>query len=244
MSKHFVSNPAILNEARDYLDGLLISDGNITIDKRNISNTTASYHQDCKHQEWLNKIKDDFFKYNIKSKVNNGRIRTGGLNNMKVPQAFKPEGYLIYRIDTPYYLELRNVYKRWYKLTYYEDEDGYEYTKYKKIVPRDINMTPAFCGNWYLGDRYLHKQPEIILSTTGFIIDDVIFLCDLLSKTLDIKCNITKHRNIIISKKHMVYIFLDYIRNYKINCYSYKFPDNIMYEINKIIINSMFNNSQ
>lgn len=229
-NNYLTSNPAILNEARGYLDGLVLSDGNINC--RNIK--TGYYRQGCKEKGWLDKISDDLSKYEIECIVTNGQLRVDGFS--------AKGGSMMYDLSTRRYIEFKEIhdrfYVKWYELgkhpkrNWHRDEDG-EYYIWQKIVPKDICLSSVCLANEYLGDGSCVKHSrqrgyKISLSTEGFLREDTIFLTDLLSEVLDIKCGINKAGVIGIYTQADISTFLNYIKDYKTDCYNYKFPENAM----------------
>ena len=238
MAKIYKSNPLILNETRDYLDGLMISDGHIHC----ANSMTGYYHQLCKEKKWLDKINEDLYEYGVESKVNNGRLCIGD---------WQPDGgSLSYSIQTCSYIEFNEVHDRWYKPWYdidnyskyfwHKDEDG-EYFIWQKVVPKDICLSPECVANWYLGDGSTTKKTyrdgyQTQLATNGFLREDVEFLLELLSEVLDIKCGVNKRKVIQISSQANIITFLNYIKDYEVDCYAYKFPDKLMNNIKENIL--------
>lgn len=228
---YLTSNPAILNEARDYLDGLILGDGNIHHPRGR--GKTSYYQHKCKYKNWLDKIDDDLYEYGIECGVSNERLHTGGFCS--------ESGSILFYLWTHSYTEFKKMHDRfyikWYDIDDYpetrwhEDKDSKgDWYIWQKIVPKDICLTPVCIANWYLGDggTYKHTYENgyyTRLSTDGFLKEDTIFLVDLLSKLFDIKCSITKQGVIQISTQADISTFLNYIKNYKVDCYNYKFPD-------------------
>ncbi len=225
----FTSNLAILNEARDYIYGLVLGDGSIKE-----YNKTGQYTQSCKYKNWLSIINEDLYEYGVECTVDSGRLRTGGLN--------AKGGSIIYNLQTRIYIEFKEMHDRfyikWYEIDKYpkrrwhKDEDGDDFI-WQKIVPKDICLSSECVANWYLGDGSISKHKHangyrIKLATLDLLIEDVIFLSELLFETLDIKCSIDKAKGISISNQRSVKIFLDYIKDYKVDCYSIKFPENFI----------------
>lgn len=233
MAKIYKSNSAILNEARDYIDGLMLSDGHVHC----ANNMTGYYHQLCKEKSWLDKISEDLYEYGIESTVNNGRLITG---------KWQPkDGSIAYSLQTFSYVEFKEIRDRWYKPWYnidnyskhywHEDEAG-EYFIWQKVIPRDICLSPVCLANEYLGDGSITKKIyrngyQTQLATNGYSREDVDFLSELLSKVLDIKCGVNKRKVIQISTQDNIKTFINYIKEYKVDCYSHKFPDNIVNSI-------------
>ena len=232
MSKPYKSNPVILNEVRDYFDGLMLSDGHI----ERKSMLTGRYCHLCKEKNWLDKISEDLYGYGIECTVNNGRLYIGGFSI--------DEGSLAYSLRTYDYVEFKEMHDRWYKKDYNIDEypttrwhldkRSGEYYAWKKIVPKDICLTPGCVANWYLGDGNIHKDKRkyttytLSLATNDFIENDVLFLLELLFELLDIKCGIANSGVINICNRADISTFLNYIKDYKVNCYLYKFPEGAM----------------
>lgn len=231
-SNYLKSNSVILSKARDYLSGLVLGDGHIEC---KYNSKTGIYRQCCKHKCWLDKISEDLYEYGIECIVTNGQLRTGG---------FYPEGGSIsYSLWTHSYVEFKEMHDRFYikwyeidkhpKRNWHLDENN-EYFIWQKIVPEDICLSSECVANWYLGDGTIPKHTYrngyfIRLSAEGYLREDIIFLSELLSETLDIKCGVTKVGKIQIGIQADISIFLNYIKDYKIpNCYRYKFPRNAM----------------
>jgi predicted transcriptional regulator len=103
---------------------------------------------------------------------------------------------------------------------------GRWYPQKKKLVPRDISLSPIMIKNWYLGDGKLDKDDAIILYTECFNRTDVEWLADSLTRTLNIgaySCKNEKGHYLIKirvcdSEKFLVYIGENYP-----SCFSYKF---------------------
>lgn len=227
MRNYLTSNPAILKEARDYLDGLMLGDGHIEC----VSNDTGRYTQSCKENNWIDKISEDLYEYSIVCSVDDGRFRKTNYS--------LNEDSIIYGLWTHRYIEFKELHDRWYKKDYNVDEcsttrwhldENREYYIWQKIIPKDICLSPVCVANFYIGDGSIPKFKQlykynISLSTDGFWKKDTMFLADLMSEVLDIKCSITDAGKILISNKSDVSMFLDYIKNYKVECYNYKFPE-------------------
>lgn len=66
-----------------------------------------------------------------------------------------------------------NYYNEWYPLG-------------KKIVPKNLKLTPLICAIWFCDDGCVtitkHNRIQLKLSTHGFSVDDVTYLVDLLNK--------------------------------------------------------------
>ncbi len=96
-----LSNSSILNEARDYLDGLMLSDGHIEN-----SHKTGRYSQHCKHIGWLNRVSNDLYEYGIES-IN--------ITKQHIKSNFSPEGGSVnYMLRTSFYVEFIVLKNLWY----------------------------------------------------------------------------------------------------------------------------------
>lgn len=117
---------------------------------------------------------------------------------------------------------------------WFRDSDSDEYYVYKKIIPKDICLTPGCVANWYMGDGNISKsRNQINLATTGFLKDDVVFISDLLSEVVGVNCFVTKKNCIELYNKYNVSTFLNYIKVYRVNCYDYKFPVRMMNNVSE-----------
>lgn len=96
-----------------------------------------------------------------------------------------------------------------------------------KIVPRDIELTPLVCRQFYIGDGCLHhsrtsnRSDSCGLATCGFTKEDVLFLVDKLNK-LGFSCKRQDRSNKIGIATTSTKAFLDYITPCPIECYQYK----------------------
>ena len=116
-----------------------------------------------------------------------------------------------YEYTSRNYAELLPIRKKWYP-------------QGKKIVPRDIKLTPLVCRQWYIGDGCLtHSKTSscILLSTCGFPIPDVEFLKEGLLK-LGFKSTRQPSGNTIRISVYSTKDFLNYIGPCPVQCYQYK----------------------
>lgn len=213
---NFKSNHKILSNCTDMINGLLLSDAHIGSKNNGV---TGHYDQSCIKKEWLIHLKKEFDKYGIVCdvKIHLKRKRITYKNRTFTRST-------IYKLVTSYYVEFGKLRDKWYS-------EG------EKIVPDDIELTPEWVANWYLGDGSITRNKKnmftIRLHTNGFLSDYVIFLSDLLNDTLDIcsrtyihsiKKNGLEGLVIHILRQNDIKTFLNYIRDFWIECYSYKFP--------------------
>lgn len=131
-------------------------------------------------------------------------------------------GKIIRRINNQYkstsynycskaYPELKSLCNKWYS-------DG------KKIVPKDIELTPLTCRQWFIGDGNLgqcNKNPYIRLATCGFSISDVEWLVTQLNQLGFKVTRQSSYNRIYISTKSTPN-FINYIGKCPVKCYQYK----------------------
>lgn len=117
-----------------------------------------------------------------------------------------------YYLRTLYYSTFLKFRKRWY-------------IDRKKVVPKDIEFTPATVANWYLGDGNLYNG-KITLATCSLNGKEVEFLSQSINKSIDINSVVRKWSK----GKDIIYIgtkdapkFLMFIKDFNISCYAYKF---------------------
>ena len=111
----------------------------------------------------LDIVNRELGEYGIKSKVDNGQLRTGGYN----PE----DGSVEYHLWTLSYVEFREMhdrfYRKWYDIdTYskrYWHEDKYgDWYVWRKIVPRDVCLSPVCVANWYKGDGSISDRKSVV----------------------------------------------------------------------------------
>ena len=192
-----VNKIKVIKGLQEYLDGLLLGDGSICIDRRN-KTLSPCYEQTTRFEsvEWAEKIKRDIEKFRLKCSIN------GPYNRAEV------------KIRTqvhPFFLQMRN---RWYPTG-------------KKKIARDLIINPIVLGNWYLGDGKLDKDDIIKIYTEAFSFEDVKFLSDSINKTIGIISFVKRNEKgnpIIVIRAAESKLFLSQIPDeFKLNCFSYKF---------------------
>jgi len=184
----------------NYLDGLLLGDGCLWI-RSSCRCVTPRYTQGCIKKVWVDTISKFFSNAGIINSVHatfNNRVSRG---NEKI----------LWNINTRVYQEFFSFYNRWYP-------DGI------KVVPKDINLNSQLLANWYMGDGcFTHKKyGTIVLSTQGFIREDVIYLSDLVNEYLDINSRVSKRNEIYIHDTNSVEKFLNSVILYVLPCFEYK----------------------
>jgi hypothetical protein len=143
-------------------------------------------------------------------------INSFGINGKKIYKYRRTNKSYDYKYASRSHKELLHLCNKWYP-------SG------KKIVPKDIELTPLTCRQWYIGDGCLRCQgkrnPHIIIYTDGFSIPDI----DLLLKKLT-NLGFKVARQIHHHNKWIIYIssystkeFLNYIGECPVKRYEYKF---------------------
>lgn len=117
-----------------------------------------------------------------------------------------------YHYHSRRYAEFLTIYKEWYP-------------KGKKIVPRDLELTPLTCRQWYIGDGCLdhrgHRGPRIFLFTNAFPISDIERLVKQLIN-LGFKSTRRPADNSIGISAYSTKRFLGFINKCPVECYQYK----------------------
>jgi len=183
-------------EAIYFINGELLGDGSL----KSISPYSALFNYGSKYLEYIRYIKDTLKSFGIK--------QAGNINK----HYYKNLDCYTYHYNSLCYAELLPIYKNWYP-------DG------RKIVPKDIKLTPLTCKQWYIGDGSLkhskNRKPTIELSTDGFTISDVEWLVKQLKK-LNFKATRQPFGNKVYISAYSVKDFLNYIGDCPVNCYQYK----------------------
>jgi len=184
-------------EASEWINGELLGDGCLFSE----SIYSASFRYQSKYIEYIKYISDTLNSFGIKQ---SGKI---------IKNYNKKYGNCSYYYSSCSYVELYPIRKQWYP-------EG------KKIIPKDIILTPLTCRQWYIGDGNLKhykekKRPSISLATCGFSILDVEWLITQLFK-LGFKITRWPISNIIGISTYSTKEFLEYIGHCPTKCYKYK----------------------
>ncbi len=182
-------------EAIEWINGELLGDGCLNSQ----SKYSARFTYGSKYKEYIEYVRDTLKSFGIEQA---GKI---------CKRKDKKRGNISYHYYSLCYPELLPIREQWYP-------HG------KKIIPRDMEITPLTLRQHYIGDGCLYhpkqSRPSIKLCTYGFSITDVEYFVKELKK-LGIKAT----RNII----NVIYIstfsvkdFLAYIGECPIKCYQYK----------------------
>ncbi len=216
-ARHFCSGNHVnlISKAIEFVEGELLGDGHLEAR----SKYSARYEHPSKHKEYLEWLSKQFDNFGIKQ---SGKINGGKFFNKK------GKIYYRYSYNSLSYSELLPLWQKWYRISTPEDSKQWKRIyKFIKIVPRDIELTPLVCRQWYIGDgslqhnnRSKNRKDSIALSTDGFSIVDVEFLVKKLNQ-IGFKCGRTKSNGIYIYTKSTP-AFLKYIGDCPIDCYRYK----------------------
>lgn len=137
-----------------------------------------------------------------------------GIGNGKI----RKEKRDVFHYYSKRYIELKPLYDKWYP-------------NRKKIVPKDLELTPLILRQWYIGDGCLvkpskgHGKPYVLLCTDGFWVNDVEWLIEKLCK-LGFKSTRRSSDNRIYISTYLTPDFLDYIGKCPVKCYRYKWDIN------------------
>ncbi len=196
-SKSFLSEPML-----EALDGFLLGDGCIPFRKRPALHLTAM----VKHKEFADYFAQIFHQYKPKVVPH----VTPAHYSEKVG-AFK--ACSAYRFESKAHPDFTHQRDRWYPLG-------------KKIVPRDIRITPLSCLLWFLGDGCLSldkgKYPTVVLCTNAFSDECRLLLSNKLS-ALGMQTGKRSCGSMYIPTSS-VSAFYDFIGTKSpVKCYDYKF---------------------
>jgi len=191
------ANHCILSlKAIEWISGELLGDGHL----QSKNSRSARFNYGSKYLEYIKYVSNILTSFGIE-KV--GKIRKYYHEKMDC---------YTYSYDSRYYVELLSIRKKWYL-------DG------KKIIPRDLELTPLVCRQWFIGDGslkyYKNYSPYIKLATCGFFIKDVEWLILQLSK-LGFKATRQPNQNLINISTKSTKNFLNYIGSCPVKCYQYK----------------------
>lgn len=163
---------------------------------------SARFTYSSKYSEYIEYIRDT--------------IKSLGINGGKIYKYLRTIKSYDYKYASLCYTELLPIRNKWY-------------FKGKKIVPKNLNLTPLTCRQWYIGCGSLKCQgkrnPHILIYTDCFSTPDINLL---LEKLTNLKFKVSKV--IHCSNKWNIYIssystkkFLNYIGKCLVKCYEYKF---------------------
>jgi len=190
-------------ELRELLDGLLLGDGSLYVNKKHKKPTPCYQHSD-NNKEYLLYIKSRFEKYNLLlSGKSEDQIYTRYRWN-KYSYSFKTRNNII----------LKPYRDRWYP-------EG------KKIVPLDLVFSPITVLHWFIGDGTVQKtaySTRIQIATHSFSSEENELL-SLKLNDIGIKSIVKTHiraGNYLAIRQRSCLDFLDYMDECPVNCYRYK----------------------
>ena len=161
---------------------------------------SATFRYGSKHLEYINYISKRLEAFGIE--------RTGKIRKNKED---------IYHYASLCYKELKPLREKWYPTG-------------KKIVPKDVELTPITVRQWFIGDGNLQfvrqrknykPYPELVIYTCGFPISDVEFLIFKL-KEIGIEATRQSYHNSVHIRNKSLASFYSYIGSCPTECYKYK----------------------
>lgn len=164
------------------------------------SSYSATFRYTSKHIEYIKYVLDMLKSFGIEQ-------------SGKTTKEYHKTNYT-YHCASRSYVELLPIREQWYP-------EG------KKIVPKDIELTPLVCRQWYIGDGNIYKKsincnPHIDLYTNGFTPKGVRWLV-LQLKRVGFNAKRYDYHNSIHISTYSTKEFLNYIGNCPVKCYQYKF---------------------
>ena len=178
----------------NWIQGELLGDGYLS----SRCNYSACVGYSSKYSEYIDYISNKLKGFGVKQ---SGKIlkRVGGFKSF------------VYKYTSLNYEELYSLYKSWYP-------EG------KKIVPRNIELSPVTIRQWFIGDGCLLKAksyPQIVFCTESFPTCDVEFL---ISKLGEIGIESTRwlSSNRLHINSRSLADFFSYIGSCPVECYKYK----------------------
>ena len=190
-------------KAIEWINGELLGDGCLTTTSKENNlpseNLSVLFRYSSKYKEYINYISRTLESFGIKQ---SGKI---------IKQYNRKQKNYCYKYNSHSYKELMFIYEKWYP-------------KGKKIIPRDIELTPVTLRQHYIGDGSLIHQKgntRIIICTHGFSIFGVNQLIKRLIN-LGFKAMRQPSSNAIYISTYSVKYFLNFIGKCPVNCYQYK----------------------
>lgn len=169
-------NPPLTAEQEQFLSGLMLGDGSIVYPNKNASQNprlqTRRQVQDLEYLEWQHSLFEKFYSVGP-TPVSQYDRRTD-------------------KLYSSYHLQSRTceIFKNWHKTWY---PDG------KKIIPKDLRLSPLTLLVWFLDDGCIIKKSEsnliLKLATNGFKPEDTLFLAKLLEDFLGEKISMYRNGN-------------------------------------------------
>ena len=256
------------SETQQILEGALLSDGHISYRPRNRQKKTAriiiKQTKKDHRREWLEFIQHHLKKNKLKSKI------------FPVKEHMRGKTHAEYSLQTESTTNLKNEWKRWYledicfcvhcEIAF--NEKMIKRTKWKhdrtcpvcnkhellkKIIPKDIELTPIVIAHWLMGDGNTNpsrvdkkkgkKYYRIQFHTEGFLKNDNEMLKNKLNDkygyNFRLKPYSKENKNVcLVINNHQDEIksFLEMTKKYKISCFAYKWRalDDPLFGIDRI----------
>jgi hypothetical protein len=211
---------SLTNHEIEIIIGELLGDGNLTIDHRNIEfNGLPYYRHSSKYEKYLKWLSSCIpcLKWNETSIINHKYEKKDGSQ------------LISYRLRSQCHPDLLNIYKSFYII-----ENGEQ----KKIVPKDLILTPTMIRQWFIGDGSAgffstgtkkgkqNKAWQVYFSTFCFSEKEIEHLINQLSLYGIKSVKNRKKKGICIRISSESFdLFYDVIGKCPVDCYSYKWRE-------------------
>lgn len=131
-----MNNVVLINELKEFLDGELLGDGHLNPVTYNGIVTSVRYQHGSSKKRYLQWLGMVLTNYGIK--------RCGNIRKRLHEIPTSKSICIDYHYCSKSYRELVSYYSRWYP-------------NRKKIVPKDLKLTPVTVRQWYIGDGSIYK---------------------------------------------------------------------------------------
>ena len=203
-------------ELIEYINGSMLGDGHIQEQKYG-----ARYIQSFafRYYEWAQKIQKDFHEFGIDSKLSLRNCKANSFHVKEYQQWYLQTRGNANKVIFP------TLREKWYNNRIIER--GSRFVELK-TVPLNIDISPPqLLTNWYMGDGTYNKLAKYcVLYTQGFTHQEISMLSRKLNRVLLINTKVTKGNYILLSVEDS-HVFLDYIKDYKLKCFAYKWGEPI-----------------
>lgn len=159
----------------EFLNGLLLGDGHLNQHK-----WSSAYCESSKSKGYLKCLSEELENFGIEQC---GRIKRQE-KDMHFPNN-KICHTIAFHYNSQCYIELKDLWRKWYRPATEEERKVWPWRKFVKIIPLDLELTPLTCLYWFLGDGHLDialngKAFGITLCSQCFEVTEVDFLMALL----------------------------------------------------------------
>lgn len=161
----------LTEKEKEIFDGIIISDGCL-----NSSRISGRLSLGFKYLETLNRIIEDL------PSMKFIKPWTYTIHDKRTNK-----DYINYYTKSCFYRDLLQEYNKWYNI------------QGKKIIPKDIILTPLLCYWWFVCDGYVVKN-NVYLCTDSYEKNEILELIDKF-QNLNFKCNLTSKNRIRFYKK-------------------------------------------